>query len=79
MNVYETKTMAQQLSGIRVIILRKCGKLLRLSDIMENCRSQQQIPIQDRIMIRKIIAKLYHAERMLQKASHKSVMYTFGR
>ena len=66
--------MPDQLSLIRVVILRKTGKLSRFSDVMEHRCRQKQIPIQERVIVRKIVAEPHHTECVLQKTAHKSVM-----
>ena len=41
---------------------------------MEHCRRQKQIPVQERIIVRKIVAEPHHAECVLQKTAHKAVV-----
>ena len=69
--------MPQQLAVIRIIILRETGQFLCLTDVMENGCCQQQIPVELRIVGSIIITKLCHAQGMLQKSAHKSMMDAF--
>ena len=70
--------MPQKLPVIRIVILREGRQLPGLSDVMKQGRCQQQIPVQTRIDGSKIVAQLHHAQRMLQKPSHKAVVHALG-
>ncbi len=46
------------------------------SHIVEQCRRDEQISVNHWIMLRKILAHVRDAERMLQKSAHESMMNT---
>ena len=67
--------MPQELPIIRIIVLWEQRKLLCLSNIMAERSRNQKISLQNRICAAEIFAHSGHAERMLQKATHKAMVY----
>ena len=71
--------MTEQLSIICIIVFRKAGYLLELSDIMKQRCRKEQIPLQIRVLFYIKIAELYNTKRVLQQSAYKSVMYRLRR
>ena len=71
--------MSQQLSVIGIVIVRKCGQFFCFSYVMADRRCIEQVFIQDRIGSGKVFTHFYHAQRMLQQTSGKTMMYCLRR
>ena len=71
--------MAEKLSVIGIIIAWKWRNFVDFPHIMEQCRRDQKVTVNEWVGARKIFAHICHTQSMFEKSSHKAVMYTFCR
>ena len=67
--------MADQLSDITVIVAWECGQLLYLSDVVAECRCDQQVTVQIRVMLRIEITDGCDRQGMLCETADVAVVY----
>ena len=68
--------VTEKLAVIRVVIHWKIRNFLNFSHVVKQRRCDEQISVNHWIMLRKILAHVRDAERMLQKSAHESMMNT---
>ena len=69
--------MAKEIAGIRIVVLRESGQLFEFTNVMEHGSRQQQVPVQNRICLGKIVTVSGDADSMLQKSSHEAMVHAF--
>ena len=67
--------MTDQLPLIRIIISGEIGQLTHLADVVAEGRRHQQISVQIRIVLRKIITDRRHGKGMLHQSAHIAVVH----
>ena len=74
-HLHSDHDMPDELTLVRIIIVRERGQFSCLTDIMAHRRGKKQVPVQDRICSGKIFAHAEDAQRMLQKSSREPMVH----